>query len=960
MMLSIMVVGAGAAFADQKDIDTKHQEAVDACNALNIITGFANGKFMPNDTVTREQTAKMICVLLNGGNDPVLGSAVSSFSDVANDRWSCPYIESCVSQDIIVGVGGGKFAPAGKVTGSQLAKMLLVALGYSPDHQKYSGSAWEVNVNTDASARGFYVDLEDINPSDPLTREHAAQMIWNALNADEVEYKSVLTTENGQLTSKTTVTDRTDINNNKISLLRDKYGSMTENGVLTSVKFDSDDNTYTTVVNGLINNAGRVANLPFDAEKDYSDLMGQTVKVMYKFDSKANDYVLLGLYADKNNKVVSALADDVDNVKAGNTMTIDNKDYDVAGIQAIAPNGASFDRSAIQPYYNVDLVRNTKADPYDYIVVEPFSVAKITSLTSSKVTLAAKGGTTLAATSFDLAEDDVTLYDGAAKDDFVIVVDGKYTVSGNTEITKAEIIPGTIETTKGNITDIQVDGTWYNVVDPKPTGSALKLNDAYDFVVANTFVFDADKTKGNLSAENVVYIDKLGALTSGLADGVEAKVWFADSAKAQNIKITGLTLAVKDGNEYKTVTYDVITANTLSDTDATAVRTAATTAGTVALPGYLTTTWLTNTAKVTSDDEIYAPVASSLLENLIDKGYRLYTFSEDGGDYTVELIYDYNNDAINNIGSFDKFVGVTASSQIKDGKTSANDRFDNDAVIFVREKNDVKVVKGSDIANWNTLPITKLEGVADATKGVNYFSIGAFDTSNSIKSSAANYGYITSDVGNKVIDNNRYYSFTMWDGTNSVPVIVKQSVVQTPVKYGFISFNWKDEASGEADTDGFICKTASADGAAITALVPNESATFSYKQWYMDGSTKTFVDNTTIDFADDMKTIYVDTKAGEGLTGGELDVADDANASLKAINAVAFVVQDGTDYEIEAIFFDVNGMYTEKNGDPLAAGSSAPVALAKLKEANPLHNNFASASVNSSNKTGTAVRHSNT
>ena len=225
MMLSIMVVGAGAAFADQDQIDTKHTEAVDMCSALNIITGFENGKFMPNDNVTREQTAKMICVLLNGGKDPVLGAGSSSFSDVANDRWSCPYIESCVSQDIVVGVGGGKFAPAGKVTGSQLAKMLLVALGFSPDHQKYAGSAWEVNVNTDASARGFYKDLEDINPSEPLTREHAAQMIWNALNAYEVEYKSVLSTDaNGQLTSKTTVQDKVvGDNNDKITLLQDKY-----------------------------------------------------------------------------------------------------------------------------------------------------------------------------------------------------------------------------------------------------------------------------------------------------------------------------------------------------------------------------------------------------------------------------------------------------------------------------------------------------------------------------------------------------------------------------------------------------------------------------------------------------------------------------------------------------------------------------------------------------------------
>ena len=37
MMLSVMVVGAGAAFSDQSKI--KNTEAVDACTALNIIGG---------------------------------------------------------------------------------------------------------------------------------------------------------------------------------------------------------------------------------------------------------------------------------------------------------------------------------------------------------------------------------------------------------------------------------------------------------------------------------------------------------------------------------------------------------------------------------------------------------------------------------------------------------------------------------------------------------------------------------------------------------------------------------------------------------------------------------------------------------------------------------------------------------------------------------------------------------
>ena len=45
MMLSVMVVGAGAAFSDQSKI--KNTEAVDACTALNIIGGYPDGSFKP-------------------------------------------------------------------------------------------------------------------------------------------------------------------------------------------------------------------------------------------------------------------------------------------------------------------------------------------------------------------------------------------------------------------------------------------------------------------------------------------------------------------------------------------------------------------------------------------------------------------------------------------------------------------------------------------------------------------------------------------------------------------------------------------------------------------------------------------------------------------------------------------------------------------------------------------------
>ena len=126
MMLSVMVVGAGAAFSDQSKI--KNTEAVDACTALNIIGGYPDGSFKPEGNITRAEVTKMICVALNGGKEPNLATnATPTFSDVrtnANSAWAEKYIESCYAQGIVSGVGGGKFSPDRSVTRQEAATLL--------------------------------------------------------------------------------------------------------------------------------------------------------------------------------------------------------------------------------------------------------------------------------------------------------------------------------------------------------------------------------------------------------------------------------------------------------------------------------------------------------------------------------------------------------------------------------------------------------------------------------------------------------------------------------------------------------------------------------------------------------------------------------------------------------------------------------------------------------------------
>ena len=109
---------------------TKVSEAVDVLSNLNILTGFEDGTFKPEETVTRAQMAAIICRTL-GYEDQAKSSMGSTvFNDVAADHWAAGYINVAQSLQIINGYGDGNFGPEDQVTYEQAVKMIVVALGY--------------------------------------------------------------------------------------------------------------------------------------------------------------------------------------------------------------------------------------------------------------------------------------------------------------------------------------------------------------------------------------------------------------------------------------------------------------------------------------------------------------------------------------------------------------------------------------------------------------------------------------------------------------------------------------------------------------------------------------------------------------------------------------------------------------------------------------------------------------
>ncbi len=494
------------------------------CVALNIVSGYPDGSFKPEGNITRAEFCKMICILLNGGKEPTLGTSTTPiFNDVrtsANAAWAEKYIEACSVQGIVSGIGGGKFNPNGNVTGSEAAKMLLVALGFNSDIAKFTGAAWEVNVNVKATERGFYEDLQGIDTSKPLTRDNAAQMVWNALNAYEVEYKTTLVTENGQLVSKVDVQDRVvGSTNDKITLLEDKYESQTAIGQMTKLDWNSSDKEYVYTVGGK----------DYQSTQDFTDLFGRNVKVVYTENKKTNDITVLGIVPKDSQVLATGIVDDVE-YSDTKEIKVDGTKYKTddaaSGLQAMAFNGSAIDlftgnkndiNTALKPFYTVSIIDNDNDGKADLVVYLPVYAAQVTSVGTKQITVKYQDNTTI---NFKFEDEDI--YKGVAKDDYVVVTKADNTYDGTNIVKKMDSVAGKVTALREG--KVQIDGTWYTNL----STTTFRQDGTYTFYVIGNFVCYADQ-KGAASLTDILYVDKIGADTSL---STQAKVYFYDGKSA--------------------------------------------------------------------------------------------------------------------------------------------------------------------------------------------------------------------------------------------------------------------------------------------------------------------------------------------------------------------------------------------------------------------------------------------
>ena len=133
-------------------------------NAGVIVDTRTNGKFRPNEAITRAELAAMLAQFAD------IKSAANSFNDVSARHWASDEIAVCAKMGWINGYPDGSFRPDATITRAEMMAMINRALDRTPKSVSdlLSGmKTWSDNANTGA---WYYLDVQEATNSHTYTK----------------------------------------------------------------------------------------------------------------------------------------------------------------------------------------------------------------------------------------------------------------------------------------------------------------------------------------------------------------------------------------------------------------------------------------------------------------------------------------------------------------------------------------------------------------------------------------------------------------------------------------------------------------------------------------------------------------------------------------------------------------------------------------------------------------------
>lgn len=133
MLLSLPAMGA--VFTDVPNDGSERAVAVGVLSELGIISGMGDGTFSPYSHLTRAQAAKIAVCIMGKTKEAVV--TTDAFSDVKSTHWYSGYVNVVAKEDIITGYPDGSFGAEDTLTYAQAITIIVRLLGYGASDVGY-------------------------------------------------------------------------------------------------------------------------------------------------------------------------------------------------------------------------------------------------------------------------------------------------------------------------------------------------------------------------------------------------------------------------------------------------------------------------------------------------------------------------------------------------------------------------------------------------------------------------------------------------------------------------------------------------------------------------------------------------------------------------------------------------------------------------------------------------------
>lgn len=164
---------------------------VESMVAKDVINGYEDGTFKPNNEVTRAEFSKMIVSALELDIEKYTGA----FTDVKEDAWYSDYVGTMAKNGLVKGYEDGTFKPNGKITRAEMTMIISNALDIQVTETEKTSLlgkfkdranilAWVENAVAEVVKAGIIVGDEkgNFNPSKTATRAESATAIYRLYN----------------------------------------------------------------------------------------------------------------------------------------------------------------------------------------------------------------------------------------------------------------------------------------------------------------------------------------------------------------------------------------------------------------------------------------------------------------------------------------------------------------------------------------------------------------------------------------------------------------------------------------------------------------------------------------------------------------------------------------------------------------------------------------------------------